>query len=79
MTIQIDVFLLVFFLTFSLALLWRHSWPPYQPSHFKAGAVRTTVHRLLKPRTPDDCPPLSSRLHSLVGCRASSRSSTPLA
>jgi IS1 family transposase/transposase-like protein len=56
MAFQIDVVLLVFFLTFSLALFWRHSWLPLQPSHIKAGAVRTTVHRLLKPRTPDDCP-----------------------
>ena len=56
MTSQIDMFLLVFFLTFSLALLWRHGWTPYQPSHFKAGVVRTTMHRRLQPRTPDDCP-----------------------
>ena len=55
MTFQINVFLLVFFLTFSPALLWRQSWLPSQPSHFKAGAVRSTVQRLLKPRTPDDC------------------------
>jgi hypothetical protein len=56
MAFQIDVFLLMFFLIFTLAWLWRHGWLPLQPSHFKTGAVRTTVHRLLKPRTPDDCP-----------------------
>ena len=56
MAFQIDVFLLMFFLILTLAWLWRHGWLPLQPSHFKTGAVRTTVHRLLKPRTPDDCP-----------------------
>src|SRR5437588_6036925 len=56
MAFQIDVLLLMFFLILSLAWLWRHGWLPLQPSHFKTGAVRTTVHRLLKPRTPDDCP-----------------------
>jgi hypothetical protein len=55
MTFQIDVFLLVFFLTFSLALLQCQSWLLSQPSHFKARAARSTVQRLLKPRTPDDC------------------------
>jgi len=56
MAFQFDVFLLIFFLILSLAWFWRHGWLPLQPSHFKTGAVRTTVHRLLKPRTPDDCP-----------------------
>jgi hypothetical protein len=48
MTFQIYVFLLVFFLIPSLALLWRHCWLPRQPSPSKAGTVRTTVQRLLK-------------------------------
>jgi hypothetical protein len=56
MAFQFDVFLLIFFLILSLAWFWRHGWLPLQPSYFKTGAVRTTVHRLLKPRTPDDCP-----------------------
>lgn len=56
MAFQFDVFLLIFFLILSLAWFWRHGWLLLQPSHFKTGAVRTTVHRLLKPRTPDDCP-----------------------
>ncbi len=56
MALQIYVFLLMFFLILTLAWLWRHGWLPLQPSHFKTGAVCTTVHRLLKPRTPDDCP-----------------------
>ena len=56
MTFHIVMFLLVIFLIFSLALLWRHGWLPLQPSHFKTGTTRTRLHRLLKPRTPDDCP-----------------------
>jgi transposase-like protein/IS1 family transposase len=56
MTFQIVVFLLMSFLLFWLALLWRHCWLPLQPSRFKARAVRTTLPRLLKPRSPDDCP-----------------------
>ena len=56
MTFHIVMFLLVFFLPFSLALLWHLGWLRLQPSHFKAEAARPTVHRLLKPRTPNDCP-----------------------
>jgi len=56
MTFHVFVFLFVFCLLLSLALLWRLGWLPLQPSHFKARAVRTTVHRLLRPRTPLDCP-----------------------
>jgi hypothetical protein len=56
MASQIDWFLLMFFLIISLGLLWCYGWLTLQPSHFKTRAVRTTVHRLLKPRTPDDCP-----------------------
>jgi IS1 family transposase len=56
MGIQVFVFLLVFFLILSLALLWRLSWLHHQPSHSQAGRRRTLVHRLLKPRTPLDCP-----------------------
>jgi hypothetical protein len=56
MTSHIVVFLLVVCLLLSLTLLWRLCWLHLQPSYFKAGAVRTTVQRLLKPRTPLDCP-----------------------
>lgn len=55
MSLHVFVFLFVFCLMLGLARLGR-LWLPLQPSHFKAGAVRTTVHRLLKPRTPLDCP-----------------------
>jgi hypothetical protein len=56
MVLAVFVFLLVVCLLLSLARLWRLSRNYLHPSHFKAGAVRTTVHRLLKPRTPLDCP-----------------------
>ena len=56
MAIQMFVFLLVFFLILGLACLWHLSWPHLQPAHSQAGALRTTVRRLLKPRTPRDCP-----------------------
>jgi hypothetical protein len=50
------VFLLVVCLLFSLTLLWRLDWVPLRPPSSRGGAKRTTLHRLLKPRTPDDCP-----------------------
>jgi hypothetical protein len=73
MAFEIDVFLLMFFLILTLTWLWRHGWLPLQPSPFKTGAVRTTGHRLLKPRTPDDCP--ACRLASTA---SSSGGPTPL-
>jgi transposase-like protein/IS1 family transposase len=56
MDLHVYVFLFVCFLLFSLALLWHRCWLPLQRSRFKARAVRTTMQRLLKPRSPDDCP-----------------------
>jgi transposase-like protein len=56
MVIQVFLFLLVFFLLLSLVHLRHRSLPHQQPSHAKAGVIRTTVQRLLKPRTPLDCP-----------------------
>ncbi len=56
MAIQVFVFLLVSFLILSLALLWRLDWLHLQPSPSQAGRRRTLVQRLLKPRTPLDCP-----------------------
>ena len=40
----------------SLALLWRLCWFHLRASSSRGGTKRTTLHRLLKPRTPDDCP-----------------------
>jgi hypothetical protein len=56
MTFHVFLFLLVFFLLLALVLLWRLSWLPLQPSHLQAGSRRTMIHRLLRPRTPLDCP-----------------------
>jgi hypothetical protein len=54
---NLHVYLLVFFLLFSLVLLGRLCWPHPGPAPSRAAAkVRTTLHHLLKPRTPDDCP-----------------------
>src|SRR5215472_2232786 len=50
------VFLLVVCLLFTLALLWRLDWFPLGPPSSRGGAKRSTLPRLLKPRTPDDCP-----------------------
>src|SRR5216683_3970086 len=56
MALHVFVFLLVVCLLLSLALLWRLDWFPLRPSSSKGGAKRTTLHRLLKPRSPDNCP-----------------------
>jgi hypothetical protein len=55
MSLHVFLFLLVVCLL-SLALLGRLPWPHLQLSHAQAGRRRTLVHRLLKPRTPRDCP-----------------------
>ena len=54
--LHVFVVLLLVCLLFSLALLWRLDWIPLRPSALRGGAKRTTLQRLLKPRTPDDCP-----------------------
>ena len=56
MALHVFVFLLVICLLLLLALLWRLDWFPLQQSSSRGGAKRGTLHRLLKPRTPDDCP-----------------------
>jgi len=56
MAFHVFLFLLVFFLLLSLALLWRLRWFHLQPSHSQADRRRTLVQRLLKPRSLDDCP-----------------------
>ena len=56
MALHVVLFLLVFLLLLSRALLCRLSWPHLQLSHSQAGSRRALVHRLLKPRTPLDCP-----------------------
>jgi hypothetical protein len=56
MSVHVYVFLFVVCLFLSLALLWRLCWFPLRPSSSPGGAKRSTLHHLLKPRTPDDCP-----------------------
>jgi transposase-like protein len=56
MAFQVFLFLLVVFLLLGLMCLGHLSLPDRQPSHLQAGRRRTMVHRLLKPRTPLDCP-----------------------
>jgi hypothetical protein len=47
----------VFFLLFSLALLCALCWSHQGPAQSRAAAkVRNRLHRLQKPRCPDDCP-----------------------
>jgi hypothetical protein len=76
MTFHVFLILLVFFLLLALALLWRLSWLPLEPSHSPAGSRRTMIHRLLRPRTPLDC--LLCRLCS-PGVRPAPAEVTPLA
>jgi len=56
MLVHVYVFLLVVCLLLCLALLWRPDWLHLQPGSSRGGARRSTLHRLLKPRSPDDCP-----------------------
>ena len=62
------LFLLLFFLILCLAGLWHFYLPPHYPPDSRIGAVHTRVQRLLKPRSPGDCPVcrLSSTLSSVV-------------
>jgi IS1 family transposase/transposase-like protein len=72
MALHVFVFLLVVCLLFSLALLWSLEWFPLRPCSSRGEVKRSTLHRLLKPRTPNDCPAcrLASTASS-IGERAS--------
>ena len=50
------VFLLVVCFLLSLVLLWRRDWFPLRSASTKGSAKRSRLPRLLKPRTPHDCP-----------------------
>jgi hypothetical protein len=56
MALLIFLFLLVFCLLLTLARLERLGWLPLQPCHSAVASRRNPVHRLLKPRSPGDCP-----------------------
>ena len=68
MPVHMYVFLLVVCLLLCLARLGRHDWLPLQPCASRGAAKRTMLHRLLKPRSPDDCP--ACRLGSTVSSGA---------
>jgi len=56
MGLHVFLFVFVFFLLLFLALLWRLDWLHLRPSHSRGGAKRIRLPRLLRPRTPLDCP-----------------------
>ena len=56
MAVHVFVFLLVSFLLFCLARLWRLDWFRLGPSSSPGGVKRTRLHCLLNPRCPLDCP-----------------------
>jgi hypothetical protein len=56
MDLPVFVFLLVICLLLLLALLWRLNWLHLRTSHSRGRTKRSTLHHLLKPRCPDDCP-----------------------
>ncbi len=54
---NLQMFLLVIVLIFALALMCALCWPHHGLVQSRAEAsVRMPLHRLLKPRSPDDCP-----------------------
>jgi hypothetical protein len=69
MTFHVFSFLLLFFLMHSLAWLCRLYLLHHGLAHSKAGAVHPMIQRLLKPRTPHDCPAccLSSPFSTVAG------------
>ena len=56
MALPVFVVLLVVCLFLPMALLWRLDRFHRRPSSSRVGATRTAGQRLLKPRSPDDCP-----------------------
>jgi hypothetical protein len=69
MAFYMFVFLLLSFLMLSLARLCHLYLLHHGLPHSRAGVVHPMVHRLLKPRTPRDCPAcrLSSTFSAVVG------------
>ncbi len=69
MPVHVYVFLLVVCLLLSLVLLWRLDWFHLRSSSSRGKAKCSTLHRLLKPRCPDDCPAcrLASTPSSVAG------------
>ena len=55
MDFHMYVYLFVVLLILCLALLWLLCWFPLRPSS-SGKAKPSTLHRQLRPRSPDDCP-----------------------
>ncbi len=55
MGLHVFLFLLLVCLLL-FALLWGLDWFPLRSASSPDGAKRSTLHRLLQPRSPDDCP-----------------------
>jgi hypothetical protein len=60
MSHHVYMFLLVVCLFLSLARLGRLCWFPLRPSSLRGGVKRSTLQRLLKPRTQTTAPPVVS-------------------
>jgi len=56
MALHVFLFLLVVCLLFTLALLWHLEWFHSRSASSQDAAKRSMLPRLLKPRSPDDCP-----------------------
>ena len=69
MTLYVCLLLLVFFLILTLARLCSLCWSHHGPAQSTAAARHTPLQRLLKPRSPRDCPAcrLASTFSSVVG------------
>lgn len=68
MILHVFLLLLLFVLVFSLTRLCSLHWPHHCPAQSAATARSTPIQRLLKPRSPNDCPAcrLSSTPSSLA-------------
>jgi transposase-like protein len=68
MNLQMFLLLFLFFFMLSLAQLCSLCWPSHCPAHAAVASKRSPIHRLLKPRSPLDCPAcrLASTLSSAV-------------
>ncbi len=62
MTFHGFLFLLSFFFLLCLAWLWHLDWSPHALPRLAAKKTHPMGHRLLKPRSPRDCPASTASL-----------------
>jgi hypothetical protein len=67
MTFHSLLLLLSFCILLCLAWLWHLDWAHHGLPHLAAKTAHPMVHRLLKPRTPLDCPACRLALSTLLG------------